>query len=161
MSRKDKESKLAYQREWYQKRMADPEYRKSENERKARERREYRRANPTKQRKADRRAVLWKRYGVTPEWFDAKLAEQNGVCAICGGVHTQNHWRSGKIEALHVDHDHQTETVRGILCTHCNKFLGQVEKALAQLVSPVAISGTWMEKALHYLAHYQETPCER
>lgn len=154
MSLKDLEARRAYKREWERKKLADPEYRKLHNDRKAAEHRKFRKANPEKIRTADRRDWLSKAYGVTPEWFNAKLAEQNKVCAICLGTHKQHHWRSGKVEPLHVDHDHRTEMARGLLCTHCNKFLGQVEKALLQLSNPVALPGTWMEKALQYLKSY-------
>lgn len=40
-------------------------------------------------------------------------AAQGGVCAICG-----------ERPAVHVDHDHETHRVRGILCEPCNGFLG-------------------------------------
>ncbi len=60
-----------------------------------------------------RRALLWDRYRITPERYDAILKAQGGVCAICKSV-----TRSKK--KMHVDHDHATGQVRGILCTRCN-----------------------------------------
>jgi hypothetical protein len=44
------------------------------------------------------------------------LAEQGGVCAICGGNRGPN--------ALALDHDHVTGDTRGLLCRPCNLGLG-------------------------------------
>lgn len=69
-------------------------------------------------RRSERQA--WHRqraYGLTPEAYAALLAEQDGGCAICGQAAAPN-------AALHVDHDHRTGEVRGLLCGHCNRALG-------------------------------------
>ena len=42
---------------------------------------------------------------------------QDGKCLVCGG------WD----ERLNVDHDHKTDTVRGLLCQRCNVGLGWFE----------------------------------
>ncbi|MBE7186743.1 endonuclease VII domain-containing protein, partial [Jatrophihabitans endophyticus] len=57
---------------------------------------------------------LRRRYGITAKHADQMLAEQNGVCAICL-----------EAPAAHVDHDHETGRVRGLLCFNCNGALGQ------------------------------------
>jgi hypothetical protein len=57
---------------------------------------------------------LRRRYGITVAHFDEMFAAQGGVCAIC---------REAKAE--HVDHDHATGQVRGLLCFNCNGALGQ------------------------------------
>ena len=54
-------------------------------------------------------------YGISVEDVDAMLASQHGVCAICQTA-----------PAIHVDHDHQTDKVRGLLCFRCNAALGQL-----------------------------------
>ena len=42
------------------------------------------------------------------------LARQEGLCAICRSA-----------PAIHIDHDHATGAVRGMLCFRCNAALGQ------------------------------------
>lgn len=53
------------------------------------------------------------RYGITIEERNGMIAERDSCCDICGT-------RTG----LHVDHDHETRTVRGMLCIYCNHGLG-------------------------------------
>ena len=43
------------------------------------------------------------------------LERQGGVCAICQSA-----------PAIHIDHDHRTGAVRGMLCFRCNAALGQL-----------------------------------
>ncbi len=67
---------------------------------------------------ADRRSHLKRKFGLTVEEYDAMLEEQGGGCVLCG--------HPGYAEiALHVDHDHATGRVRGLLCVCCNNGLGQ------------------------------------
>lgn len=53
--------------------------------------------------------------GFTSNDYDALLLKQEGVCAACGQPQKRY---------LHVDHDHKTGKVRGLLCTNCNAALG-------------------------------------
>lgn len=75
-----------------------------------------RRGREAKQRLygGNRQYHLIRRYGIGQEEFDELLAEQGGVCAICGAESPE-----------HVDHDHETGYIRGILCFNCNGGLGQ------------------------------------
>jgi hypothetical protein len=75
--------------------------------------REYRRANAG----AMREGHLKRTFGITQADYDALLEAQGGGCAICGKA-------PGKI-SLHVDHDHETGEIRGLLCVGCNNALGQ------------------------------------
>jgi hypothetical protein len=60
-----------------------------------------------------RRDYLKRTFGLTPEELDVFVASQGGVCAIC---------REGQPE--HIDHDHETGLIRGVLCGPCNMGLG-------------------------------------
>lgn len=69
--------------------------------------------NPVSIRNAQRRYL----YGLTPEAFEALFESQGRVCAIC---RTADFGKRGP----HVDHDHGSRHVRGILCDPCNRGLG-------------------------------------
>jgi len=64
-----------------------------------------------------RRALYLKKYGLTVDAYEAQLILQDGKCAICGTLPWAN-------RRLAVDHDHQTGSVRGLLCTPCNAAIG-------------------------------------
>lgn len=55
-------------------------------------------------------------YGLTPEGFQRLLSAQGNSCAICG------YPLEGS--PIHIDHDHETNVVRGLLCQQCNQGLG-------------------------------------
>lgn len=94
---------------------------------------------------------LWKRtqahrklkYGLSLERYVEMLFEQNGRCAVC---------KEFLGNRIHTDHDHKTNTVRGLLCSRCNTGLwflensGLAEKATEYLErtknGPVSTSST-------------------
>lgn len=63
-----------------------------------------------------------RQYGVTPEWYQAKLVEQGNRCAICGRTPPAGGRKSAS--RLHVDHCHDSGRVRDLLCNRCNPGLG-------------------------------------
>jgi Recombination endonuclease VII len=65
----------------------------------------------------DRRSYLKRTYGMTIADYERMVEEQNGVCAICGEPRPEE-------RTLHVDHDHETGAIRGLLCFRCNNALG-------------------------------------
>jgi len=67
-----------------------------------------------------RAAHLRTLYGLSLAQFDALLAAQGGRCAICGGVDP------GGKGVWHVDHDHGSGAVRGLLCHGCNAGIGSL-----------------------------------
>lgn len=60
------------------------------------------------------------RYGINLDDLQRMLSEQNNCCAICYLKFNMDH----KEIKPHVDHDHVTGKVRGILCNKCNNMLG-------------------------------------
>jgi hypothetical protein len=66
-----------------------------------------------------RDSYLKRKYGITEADYNALLAGQDGVCAICGK-------KPGQFKLV-VDHDHVTGAVRGLLHNRCNKALGPFE----------------------------------
>ncbi len=88
-------------------------------------------ANPGRRRNYDRKSLL-KKHGITPEEFDAMLAEQDGLCAICGTD------EPGGYGIFHVDHCHDTGKVRGLLCHHCNLGIGNLGDDADRVLSAAA-----------------------
>ena len=72
------------------------------------------------------------RYGLTTEAYDALLDRQDGKCAICGTTE----WR-GRGDHPHIDHCHETDRVRGLLCRGCNNGLGHFGDDPARLLAAV------------------------
>lgn len=74
---------------------------------------------------SDRRYAdhIQRTYGITIEDYEAIYAVQGGRCYICQRA-------NGATKRLSVDHDHAAEpgwrSVRGLLCSPCNKILGHL-----------------------------------
>jgi hypothetical protein len=86
----------------------------------------------------ERTRHLRRSYGITPEDYDTLAVAQGHVCAICGKTP-----KPGKWHVLHIDHDHKTGRVRGLLCFRCNNAIGQLEDDPDLLRSAIA----YLEKA--------------
>jgi hypothetical protein len=62
------------------------------------------------------------RYGLTEQMYADMLAAQGDACAVC----RSDRW-PGQHNVPHVDHDHDTGKVRGLLCGKCNLAIGQMD----------------------------------
>jgi hypothetical protein len=81
-------------------------------------------------RRAQRDSHLRRKYGIGADDYDELLRSQNGVCAICLREPNPN-------ISLHVDHDHETGEIRGLLCFCCNNALGDFEDDYERLAAAV------------------------
>lgn len=83
----------------------------------------------------NRTRVLNKRikriYGISRRDFNKILRKQHGRCAIC---RTR---RPGGNGTWHIDHNHKTGRVRGLLCARCNIMIAQSRESAANLVAAV------------------------
>lgn len=69
--------------------------------------------------------------GITDEAYTRLLEAQGGHCALCPNT--------PKTRRLHVDHDHHTGEVRGLLCYRCNRAL------------PHYVTAEWLGRAYGYV----------
>ncbi len=88
--------------------------------------------DPLRTKRSDRAAHL-RLYGLTLADYDALLEDQGGVCAICGTEESGH----GRTEHFLVDHDHDTDEVRGLLCQGCNTGLGGFRENIDSLKSAI------------------------
>jgi hypothetical protein len=94
--------------------------------------------NKTKKGKVNSfKTKLKNQYGLTQQNFEEMLIRQNFLCAIC----------KSKMEPPCVDHDHNTNEIRGLLCSNCNTAIGMFEDSVKILKS-----------AIHYLENGVNEP---
>lgn len=106
--------------------------------------RAYNNANHAKRKHEVAARVLLKKFGVSQEEYDAQLELQQGKCPCCGRTREEDIENRGR--RWPVDHDHETDDVRGILCWLCNLALGAVRDepdTLRRLADYVEQGGVW------------------
>ena len=81
----------------------------------------YRKRDPERWRKHMRKWLLKSKYGMTLEQYDEMLTLQGNKCAICGRLDSGRRRDNG---SFLVDHNHETDAVRGLLCYPCNISIG-------------------------------------
>lgn len=95
----------------WQTQKADPEYRAKRAER---QRYEY----------------AARKYGISKEKAIEYREQDN--CDICG-----RHRSEERYGTLHIDHDHQTGEVRGVLCNGCNRGIGFFQENVAVMAAAI------------------------
>jgi hypothetical protein len=80
-----------------------------------------------------------RKYGLSQQEVDELIESQGGVCAIC-------QYRPAK----HVDHDHVTGVVRGVLCFPCNAALGHFKDRIDLLMRAARYleTSTWQKSRI-------------
>jgi len=92
----------------------------------------YKNINKYHQSKCKECMVIEKRistYNLTPEDFKEILQSQNNTCAICKKAFTAT---------PHIDHDHRSGDVRGLLCRSCNIGIGHFEDDTERLKNAIS-----------------------
>jgi len=111
-------------------------------ERRAENYRQWYAENRERRAESVRRWRLETQYGITPEEFDALLAQQGGACAICGRTEPNG-------RGWCVDHCHDSNEVRGILCSTCNTGIGH----LGDTYAAVARAALYLHRAEERFGH--------
>jgi len=75
---------------------------------------------------------LKRTYGITLAEYDTMLEQQGGCCKVCGTTD------SGGKGRFHVDHNHTTGKVRGLLCNGCNIGIGHLKDSPDVLLKAAA-----------------------
>ena len=97
-----------------------------------------RRASPVEYAERALKAYRIRRYGVDRRTYQRILAEQGGVCSICGGDETATNRYGTRKKHLAVDHCHETGEVRGLLCQRCNTAIGMFNDDIDVLASAIS-----------------------
>lgn len=92
----------------------------------------------TAYKKYQRNYRLKNTYGITLIQYEEMFNKQNGCCAICNVSEEKLTIR------LHIDHNHKTGKVRGLLCKKCNSAIGLFDDNLDLL-----------NKAINYINEYK------
>ena len=89
--------------------------------------------SPEERKLATRKAALKRKYGLSLEDYERMFTAQEGRCFLCQSP-------APKGRPLSVDHCHENDTVRKLLCEVCNRALGIIER-----------DPEWVTRAVQYL----------
>lgn len=85
----------------------------------------------------DRCHNLSRRYKTTYQEIKAMWEEQGGACALCATPLELDNTVRNQADAVHVDHCHSTNDIRGLLCRHCNLLLGHAKDRVVVLQAAI------------------------
>lgn len=89
--------------------------------------RKWKKNNPDKVRDY----VLRCKFGISLSDYNRMFEEQNGCCAVC-----KRH-DNDLTRRLNVDHCHETNKVRGLLCSNCNTGIGNLRDSVELLQTAI------------------------
>jgi hypothetical protein len=96
---------------------------------------EWRKNNPRKVQAAHRRYI----YGVDESYIQERLTVQAGLCAICR-----------QAPATDLDHNHITDSPRGMLCGGCNRGIGLLKDDIGIVQRAVEYLKMWEKETKAY-----------
>lgn len=93
---------------------------------------ELRQKYPEKSKQYYKTSNRRRNYNIEPEEYDSLMEKSKNLCMICGSP--------PKTKSLHIDHNHKTGKVRGLLCHGCNTAIGLFKENIEVI-----------KKAIYYL----------
>jgi len=95
--------------------------------------------NEGKTKEIKRKSHFKTKYGISVKDYEQMEKDHKGCCAICG-IH-----KNGFDKDLYIDHCHDSNKVRGLLCQSCNSGLGFFKDNIRLML-----------KAIEYLEYSRE-----
>jgi len=117
-----KEEKRQYNQTWY-----------SNNKHKVKEKKK---VYNCKTRDRKKEYDLKVRYNLSIEQLKQMYISQNGCCGIC-----VNKFKNRA--DMHVDHDHNNNTIRNLLCRNCNMAIGLLNEDISILSKAIEYINKW------------------
>jgi hypothetical protein len=103
-------------------------------------------SNKNSRKEYSRSYDLKRSYNISLDQYNDMFNKQNGCCAICKKHISELDMKRKK--NLCVDHCHETDKIRGLLCDKCNRGIGLLKDSIEVL-----------ESAIYYLKEsYQHAP---
>lgn len=121
-----------------------PENRRRACERSKRWSQRLKETDPEKYTLRNRKQNLYRTHKLRLEDYNRLLLKQNSVCAIC-----QEPPIVGRGQRLHVDHNHSTGEIRGLLCHGCNVALGSFAENPFRLQAAIQYLNYHSSKAIN------------